>query len=154
MTHESRDWESTFSFWAEPPSETEQQRSDNAIRAIRNAIDSSSTLKLRNIKVFTQGSYRNRVNVRQDSDVDVGVMAYDYFLFQYPEGKTDADFGNITADYSFSQFKSDLEEALVAHFGRPAVTRGNKAFNIRENSYRVEADVVPLFEFRRYWKRK
>lgn len=29
--------------------------------------------------------------------------------------------------------------------------RGNKAFNIRENSYRVEADVVPFFEYRRYW---
>ena len=28
--------------------------------------------------------------------------------------------------------------------------RGNKAFNLRENTYHVEADVVPLFEFRQY----
>ena len=39
---------------------------------------------------------------------------------------------------------------MVDHFGRPAVKRGNKAFNLRENTYHVEADVVPLFEFRQY----
>ena len=65
----TRDWESAFSFWARPPSKTEEQRSENAIGAIRNAVNGSSTLKQRKIMVFTQGSYRNRVNVRQDSDV-------------------------------------------------------------------------------------
>ena len=41
---------------------------------------------------------------------------------------------------------------LVAHFGQAAVRRGNKAFTIRENTYQVEADVAPFFEFRRYWE--
>ena len=132
-------------------SKTEEQRSENAIGAIRNAVNGSSTLKQRKIKVFTEGSYRNRVNVRQDSDVDVGVMLYyDSFLDEYPEGKTRADFGMIDGDYHYSQFKNELEEAMVDHFGRPAVKRGNKAFNLRENTYHVEADVVPLFEFRQY----
>ena len=149
----TRDWERTFNFWAQPPSKTEEQRSANAIGAIRNAVTSSSPLKQRHIKIVTQGSYRNRVNVRQDSDVDVGVMLYEYFLDEYPEGKARADFGVEDADYSFLQFKNDLEEALVNHFGRAAVKRGNKAFNIRDNTYRIEADVVPLFEFRRYWTR-
>ena len=147
----ARDWESIFGSWAQPPGKTEQQRSENAVNAIRKAIDGSPQLKARRIKVFTQGSYRNRVTVRQDSDVDVGVMLYDCFLVQYPEGKVAADFGNRDdVDYSFSQFKSDLEETLVAHFGRDAVTRGNKTFSIRENTYRIEADVTPFFEFRRY----
>ena len=84
--------------------------------------------------------------------MDVGVMLYDFFLVEYPEGKTSADFGNRDADYSYSQFKNELEEALVDRFDRAAVKRGNKAFNIRENTYHVEADVVPLFEFRRYWE--
>lgn len=145
-----RDWERTFSFWAQPPGQTEQQRSENAIRGIRKAIDGSSKLNARRIKLFTQGSYRNRVTVRQDSDMDVGVMLYDYFLPQYPEGMTDADFGNFDVDYPFSQFKSELEAALVAHFGRATVTRGNKAFTIRANTYQVEADVAPFFEFRQY----
>ena len=147
----ARNWESDFGFWAQPPSRTEEQRSDNAIKGIRSAVNGSSKLNQRKIKVFTQGSYRNRVNVRQDSDVDLGVMIYDSFFEEYPEGKTRADFGNIVGDYPYSQFKDELEEALVDRFGRASVKRGNKAFNIRENTYHVEADVVPLFEFRQYW---
>ena len=131
---------------------TEEQRSENVIRAIRKAVQGSSKLNQRSIKVFTQGSYRNRVNVRQDSDVDVGVMLYDFFLDEYPAGRTRADFGISDAGYSFSQFKNELEAALVDHFGRAVVKRGNKAFNIRENTYHVEADVVPLCEFRQYWE--
>ena len=148
----TQDWEGTFSTWAQPPAQTEEQRSENAIRGIRNAVSNSSKLKQWRLKVFTQGSYRNRVNVRHDSDVDVGVMLYQYFLSEVPEGKTKADFGIQDAGYSFSQFKDELEEALVNHFGRSAVKRGNKAFNIRENTYHVEADVVPLVEFRHYWE--
>lgn len=148
----TRDWERIFSSWARPPSKTEEQRSENAIKAIRKAVQGNSKLKERSIKVFTQGSYRNRVNVRQDSDVDLGVMLYDCFLDKYPVGKTRADFGISDVDYSFSQFKNELETALVDHFGKPSLRRGNKAFNIRTNIYHVEADVVPLFEFRQYWE--
>ena len=148
----TRDWESTFSSWAQPPGQTEERRSENAFGSIVNAIDGSPKLKNRQIKIFLQGSYRNRVNVRGDSDVDVGVMLHQYFLSQYPEGKGDADFNNFNADYSFLEFKNEVEEALVAYFGRAAVKRGNKAFNIRENSYHVEADVAPFFEFRQYWE--
>ncbi len=148
----TQDWEGTFSTWAQPPAKTEAQRSENAIRGIRSAISHSAKLNQRKLMVFAQGSYRNRVNVRNDSDVDVGVMLYEYFLSEIPEGKTKADFGIRDVDYPFSQFKNELEEALVNYFGRVAVKRGNKAFNIRENTYHVEADVVPLFEFRRYWE--
>ena len=150
----ARDWENTFYSWVQPPGKTEQQKAENAIRAVKNAIDGSSRLKTLQIRIFTQGSYHNRVTVRQDSDVDVGVMCHDYFLSRYPKGMTHADFGNYDADYSFSQFKSELEEALVAHFGRASVTRGNKALTVRENTYHVEADVAPFFEFREYWKAK
>ena len=147
----SRDWESTFTFWAQSPSKTEQERCERVIRAIKAAVSQSPKLQHRKIQVFTQGSFRNRVNVRQDSDVDVGVMLYDYFLSQYPEGKKHADFGNSDAGYSFSQFKNELEGALVDYFGIAAVKRGNKAFDIKATQTRVEADVVPLFEFRHYW---
>ena len=150
----TRDWETTFHSWAQPPGKTEQQRSENAIRAIRKAIDDSSALRGRQIRVFEQGSYRNRVTVRQDSDVDVGVMCHDCFLSTYPDGMTNADFGVVDVDYSFSQFKNELENALVTRFGRAAVSRGNKALTVRENTYHLEADVAPFFEFRQYRKNK
>lgn len=103
------------------------------------------------MKVFVQGSYRNRVNVRQDSDVDVGVLCHDVFRPEVPLGRTWADFGIARAAYRFSEFKADVENALVAHFGRAAVTRGNKAFDVKATSRQVEADVVPLLEFRSYF---
>jgi len=147
----SKDWESSFAFWAKSPSQTEHERCERVIRAINKAIADSPHLQGRRIMVFTQGSFRNRVNVRQDSDVDVGVMLYEYFLPEYPAGKTAADFGNHDVDYTFAQFKNELEQALVSHFGRQAVTRGNKAFDIKASASQVEADAVPLFEFRHYW---
>ena len=107
----TRDWEGTFNSWAQPPGKTEEQRSENAIGDIRNAINRSSKLKNRQITIFTQGSYRNRVNVRKDSDVDIGVMLYQYFLPQYPEGKNAADFNHFDVDYTFLQFKNEIEEA-------------------------------------------
>lgn len=148
----TRDWENIFASWAQPPSVSEQERSERVIRAIRTAISGSPTLQARKTLVFVQGSFRNRVNVRRESDVDVGAMLYEFFLAQYPSGKAHADFGNSDANYPFVRFKDELEEALVAYFGRAAVKRGNKAFDIKAAHAQVEADVVPLFEFRRYWE--
>ncbi|MCF8053939.1 MAG: hypothetical protein K9K75_01790 [Deltaproteobacteria bacterium] len=39
---------------------------------------------------------------------------------------------------------------MVNYFGRAAVKRGNKEFDIHETSYHVAADVVAFFEHRRY----
>lgn len=143
-------WDTTFTQWAQPPGKAEEERCENAVRAIRNAIARSEKLNRRDIKVFTHGSYRNNVNVRKESDVDIGVMCHQYFLSQYPPGKTRADFGHVDAPYSFKEFKDELEEALVAYFGRAAVQRGNKAIDVHETTYHVEADVAPFFEYRHY----
>jgi hypothetical protein len=43
-------------------------------------------------------------------------------------------------------------EALSDYFGFGVVTRGNKAFDVKETSHHVEADVTPFFEHRRYSK--
>ncbi|MBT9241273.1 nucleotidyltransferase [Vibrio splendidus] len=148
----SRDWESVFSTWAKGPSQTEQTRAENAERQIRKAIQASEKLKNRNIKVFTQGSYRNRVNVKQDSDVDVGVVCYDSYFPNYTDDNVKVELAKsfVPASYEYSSFKNELEEALIAHFGRTSVSRGSKSFDIKENSYRVESDVAAFFEHRRY----
>ena len=39
---------------------------------------------------------------------------------------------------------------MTSYFGSGAVSRGNKAFDVHETSYHVEADVAPFFEHRRY----
>ncbi len=148
----SRDWESVFSTWAKGPSQTEQQKAENAEAQVRQAISASPKLKSRNIKVFTQGSYRNRVNVRKDSDVDIGVLCYDTYFPKYPDDNVKAILESSAekATYTYAVFKNEIEEALVARFGRDAVTRGKKSFDIKANTYRVEADVAAFFEHRRY----
>lgn len=148
----STDWESIFTTWSKGPSATEEEKAENAEQMVRDAISASSKLSNRNIFVFTQGSYRNRVHVSKDSDVDIGVLCYDAFFPEYPDTNVKARINAVygSSSYGYDIFKNEIEEALVAKFGRPSVKRSNKAFDIKENSYHVEADVVAFFEHRRY----
>ena len=88
----SRDWETQFRQWASPPGKTEQDRCDNAVSAIRNAIKASEKLKTRSISVIAQGSYRNNTNVRKDSDVDIGIVCSDSLLNDYSPNMNRDDF--------------------------------------------------------------
>lgn len=148
----SRDWETTFSNWGAAPSETERTKCENAERAIRKALDASKKLEGKSIEVYAQGSYANRTNVRQDSDVDICALYTGAFFPDYSmsDGLNDKTLNYSDGTYPYSDFKNDLQAALEAYFGKPAVTRGNKAFDVHANTYRVDADVVPCFEHRRF----
>ena len=148
----ARDWEAVLTTWSQGPSATEQERAENAEAQVRKAVKDSPKLTSRDIKIFVQGSYRNRVNVRQDSDVDVGVLCFDTYYPAYESDNVKAlvEKTETAGTYSYAQFKNEVEEALVARFGRAEVTRGKKAFDIKANTYRVDADVVPVFEHRRW----
>lgn len=149
----TRDWESVFSTWSQGPSKTEQEKAENAERQIYQAIQDSEELRYRDIKVITQGSYRNRVNVRKESDVDVGVLCFDSYFSRYADDNIKASVSKreAPATYTYAQFKNELHRALVARFGHQHVTRGDKAFQVAENTYRVNADVAAFFEHRRYY---
>ena len=138
-------WEDTFLRWAQPPGKTETTRCRNAEGAMRNAISKSPKLSAKNIKVFAQGSFRNRD--APGSDVDVGVLCWDTFLPDFPAMRHTAPW-NTVATYSYGEFK-DLGAALSI-----SVPRGeSRKQGIRpesSNTYRVEADVAPFFEHRRY----
>lgn len=148
----ARDWEAQFRKWAKAPGKMERDRCENAASAIRNAINASDKLQARSISIFAHGSYRNNTNVRKDSDVDIGVLCTDTQFNDYPDGMSRDDFGLIPATYQYDQYKNEIEQALVQYFGRGAVKRGNKAFDVHETSYHVEADVAAFFEHRRYKK--
>lgn len=146
------DWEDLFRNWAKPSSDTEQQKCDNAVRMVSGAISEDNVLLQKNIEVFAQGSYRNNTNVRQDSDVDICVCLIDVCFADYSMSSnlTDQVVGLNSSSYTYNEFKSSVEKALVAKFGRTSVKRGNKAFDIHANTYRVDADVVACFEHKRY----
>src|SRR5262249_17006668 len=129
---------------------TETERCERAEGMVRNAVKASKTLSGRDVRVFSQGSFRNRTNVRGESDVDIGVVCYDTFFHALPPATVPESVGIVRATYQYRQFKNELEGALRDYFGWDAVSRGNKAFDVRETTYHVEADVTPFFEHRRY----
>lgn len=144
-------WEQTFRTWMGAGSDTEKEKREHAESMVRDAIRNDSTLSPHTLKVFAQGSYRNNTNVPQDSDVDICVCCMDVCFTDY----TFADYGDTEAEmvnssYRYADLKNQVEQALVAKFGRAGVTRGNKAFDVHANTYRVDADVVACFEYRRY----
>ncbi len=147
----SRDWENVFKSWSNPPSNTEEQRCENADRMVRDAIGRFEGFKSRNVNTIPQGSYNNNTNVRLNSDVDICVRCTDTFFFELPEGMTKEQSGISDATYHYPQFKNEVESALVEKFGRTAVKRGNKAFDIDENTYHIAIDVVACFEHRYYY---
>ena len=120
----------------------------------RDAIRSYTPLANRSISVFAQGSYRNRTNVRADSDVDICVLSRAAFFPDYGHvsGVTNQNQRFTDASYTFPDLKRDVEAALKAHFGAQAISRGDKAFDVKENTSRIAADVVPTFEGRLYYR--
>ena len=142
--------EDTFASWAQGPGPTERARCDNAETAIRKTVESDSVLSKRDITIFAQGSYKARTNVRQDSDVDICIRCNEAIFPDFPRGKTASDFGCSKSSLDFMDFKRKVEIALINYFGTAAIRRGKKAFDVHANTYRMDADVVPTFEHRRF----
>lgn len=150
-TRTRRNWEHVFSTWSKPPGKTEQERCNRAVRAVQEAAAVDPTLAARTVRAFPQGSYQNRTSVRQDSDVDVCVLCEDTFYYDLPAGISAEDVGIFPATYKFRNYKNDVERALVSRFGQASVRRGNKAFDVNENSSLVDADAAPCFAYRLYF---
>lgn len=142
--------EDSFVSWSAGPSQTETDKCVNAETAVRKALQADKRLAELDITVFAQGSYMARTNVRQDSDVDICVRYNGAFFPEYPADTDATTFGNIDGKLPFADFKNMVGDALIAYFGSDQVSRGKKAFDVHANTYRIDADVVPTFEHRRY----
>jgi len=142
--------EEIFQSWSEGPSKTEESKCENTENVIRETLNNDETLSKMDISVLTQGSYKARTNVKLDSDVDICILLNSQFFYDLPATVNLQSTGITDATLTYQQFKNLVEIALINRFGKNNVTRGNKAFDIHENTYRVDADVVPAFGHRRY----
>jgi tRNA nucleotidyltransferase (CCA-adding enzyme) len=147
--------EETLNNWRMPPSFSEETKLSNAEQMVKDAINEDKKLSSKSLRIFGQGSYANDTNVRLNSDIDINVQFTEGFYFQLLDGAEEKDVGLdklSPSSYSYSEFKNDVENALVYKFGRDSVKRKNKCITILGNTYRVETDVVPTWEHRRYRK--
>ena len=160
----ARDWEKQLAEWSVGPGKTEEEKMDHAVTGIETAIRKSPVLGGNEIETLGTGSFKNRTHIPTESDVDVAVILKDVFVskwdFADPRAKTEPavveelmrEAGVTTTSYTYIEYKNQVEIALVDHFGRANVERGDKAFDITENTYRVESDAVAMFEHRQ-WRR-
>ena len=105
--------EQTLQNWTAPLSQTEEQRAENTIKMIRNAINSCDELKTMDIDIFIQGSYANNTNVRSESDVDVCVMLRDTFHTDYAQGKGREDYGFKASDFTFQEYRNLVKKVVL-----------------------------------------
>ncbi|MGB3182226.1 MAG: nucleotidyltransferase [Cyclobacteriaceae bacterium] len=141
--------EETLKNWSRPASETEEVRISNAINMVKSAIEAHSILKEQDIEYIVQGSYANNTNVRKNSDIDICVMLKDTFYSKYREGVGRDEYGFTKGTNGFDDFRKRVINAMNNKFDNN-VTVGDKAIAIDSTSHRVQADVVPCFQYRDY----
>lgn len=147
------DWENKFARWGSAPSQTEQEKCDRTVQQIKKAIADWPALNDWGVETFSQGSYANRVNISQESDVDICCYSRKFYYFYVPPGETRDSMGvGGPSNLTYKQYKDEIEAALVSRFGRERVKRGGKAFDIHSNSYAVDADVVAAVAYRKYYR--
>lgn len=134
-----------------PASDTEVTKLNNAASVLKRALSASNIVLSNKYEVFGQGSYINNTNIRLNSDIDINVCYTDGFYFDIPTGKTRGEYGlDNSTSYSFIAFKNDVENMLVAYYGRSEVVRKNKCITVKGNTNRIQVDVVPTWKHRRY----
>jgi len=131
-------------------------QSKNTYAMIKGALEASNAkYNGCNYSVFLQGSYGNDTNIYSESDVDI-VICYDGEFFcdleSLPLEQKSAFQSHFSGgNYSYSDFKSHVLEALRSAFGS-AVVPSKKAYKITGNGSRRDADVVVAFEYKKYFE--
>src|SRR6202035_1971565 len=114
---------------------------------VREAIDSHDAFGDCDLLVYTKGSYINNTNVKSDSDVDIAVQCrgLTYWEGAEPSGPS------YTGIWTPANLRAELVTALKAKFPGQVDTSGSTAIRVHSSSARVDADVVPCFNYRYYF---
>lgn len=117
---------------------------------IREAINAHEPFQSLARKVYAKGSYANNTNVRADSDVDIAVECTNAFYYDPHEAGATPQIAPYEGEWTPAKLRTELVAALRAKFGSNVDASGTTAIQIHSTSARVEADVVPCFEYRYY----
>ena len=121
---------------------------------IREAIDEHEAFDgyRSSFSVYAKGSYANNTNVKSDSDVDIVVECSDacYWQEHDPAKGGHPSASPYTGPWTPEKLRTEVAAALEKKFPG-AVTTGTTAFEVDASSARVNADVVPSFQYKLYF---
>jgi predicted nucleotidyltransferase len=136
--------------WTGPSSATEQDKQDRTERMIREAIKGHRPFDDCSLRIYAKGSYANNTNVKADSDVDIAVQCREV-VYGDAAGGGDTPGDPYTGVWTPRKLRAELQVALEAKFPGQVDSSGSTAFTIDSGSARVEADVVPCFDYKYYF---
>lgn len=121
--------------------------------SVRDALTASRHLDRYEYDVFLQGSYANHTNLRGDSDVDIVVMLTSTWMPK-TDRLTPAEVANWQArrfpgTATDTEFRNAVHQALADRYGT-RVHPKNKCIRVDGAGGMIDADVVPVFQVRRY----
>ncbi len=117
---------------------------------VREAIANHDALKDCSLSVYTKGSYANNTNVQADSDVDVAVQCHEVVYWENAPGSTHQPGRSYEGIWTPSKLRAEIVAALKTKFSGQVDTTGSTAIAVHSSSARVDADVVPCFDYHYY----
>lgn len=143
--------ESQLNTWSNPGAQDASKRTHETIRS---ALAAYSWPQSATYDIYLQGSYRNSTNIRGDSDVDLVVELESTFYHDLTSlaesSKAIARQSFRPSNYSWSQFRGHVLDALERYFGQLYVRSGNKAIKLLGSTSRLPADIVVCARYRKY----
>lgn len=143
--------EETLQGWTGPSSDTEQDKQERTERMVREAIAAHSAFDDCSLTVYAKGSYANNTNVRADSDVDIAVQCHEAEYWSEAKTGMHPTVTPYTGIWTPSKLRTEVGAALRTKFPNQVDDSGSTAFTVRSSSARVDADVVPCFDYRYYF---
>jgi hypothetical protein len=143
--------EETLSGWTGPSSPTEQDKQERTERMIREAVKQHPAFANCGLNVYAKGSYANNTNVHADSDVDIAVQCLDVLYWDQSAPGVYTPSGPYTGIWTPAKLRLELGAALKAKFPSQVDDSGTIAFQIKSSSARIDADVIPCFDYRYYF---
>lgn len=137
--------------WTGPSSDNEQDKQERTERMIREAVAAHEAFKGHRFRIYTKGSYANNTNVRADSDVDIAVQCQEVEYWEEEAPGAHPPGPSYSGIWTPATLRTELGRALSAKFPGQVDSSGSTAFQIDATSSRVDADVVPAFDYRYYF---
>jgi len=143
--------EDKLSGWTGPSSTTEQEKQERTERMIREAVKEHPAFDGVDLDIYAKGSYANNTNVKADSDVDIAVQCGECVYWDEATKGSHPSNSAYEGIWTPAKLRCELEASLKKKFPGQVDSSGSTAFRIHSSTARVDADVVPCFDYRYYF---